>query len=325
MVHCKRLGEISIIDNKIPVVAVVGPTASGKTRLAIDICKIFNGEVISGDSMQLYKKMSIATAKATKEEQAKVKHHLIDIKEPWEDFSVAEFTELTKNAVNDIDARGKLSVIAGGTGLYIRSFLENIVFEEQKRDEEYCAKLFKLAEEKGNEELHNLLKEVDPIAAQNIHKNNVKRVIRALEINHTTGKTVEEQNINSRVLPSPYLPIVIGITYKNKDTLYERINSRVDIMVKDGLLDEAKEVLKMPLSKTAIQAIGYKELIPYFNNEISLDEALETIKINSRHYAKRQITWFKKEKNINWFYVDEYASYEDMLENIEDLIKSYGL
>ena len=313
------------MEKKIPVVAVVGPTASGKTRLSIDICKAFDGEVISGDSMQLYKKMSIATAKATKEEQSEVRHHLIDIKEPWEDFSVAEFSSLTKVAVADINSRGKLPVIAGGTGLYIRSFLQNITFDEQKHDEEYCKELESFAREHGNEALHEKLQELDPVAAQNIHCNNVKRVIRAMEINHTTGKTVSQQNEASKREESPYLPIIIGITYRDKDSLYSRINKRVGLMVDEGLIDEARQILSLPLSKTAAQAIGYKELVPYFNNEISLDEALDTIRINSRHYAKRQLTWFRKEENINWFYADDYDSYKDMLDAVIMKIEESGI
>ncbi|MEG2087687.1 MAG: tRNA (adenosine(37)-N6)-dimethylallyltransferase MiaA [Angelakisella sp.] len=293
------------MQNRTPLVAVVGPTASGKTRLAIELAKALSGEIISGDSMQLYQRLSIATAKPTAAEQAEVPHHLIDLLEPWESFSVAQYTTLAHKAIAGVYGRGNLPILAGGTGLYIRSLLDNLTFTEQPRDPEYCAQLRLLAEREGGVAVHRLLLQADPTAAQSIHPNNLGRVIRALEVCHTTGGTMTAQKERSRVIPSPYRSCVLGITYRNRQLLYDRIDLRVSQMVEQGLLEEARMALSMELSPTASQAIGYKELRPYFAGEQTLDEALETIRQQSRRYAKRQMTWFKREQDIHWLYADE--------------------
>ena len=310
-------------ENKIPVVAVVGPTASGKTRLAIDICKKLHGEVISCDSMQLYKQLSIGTAKATPQEQAEVKHHLIDLIEPHEEFSVAEYANLTHRKIKNLNSQGILPVLAGGTGLYLRTVLQNIEFTEQQKDQVYCEELVELANQRGNEYVHKMLEDIDPVAAANIHFNNLVRVVRALEVYHTTGVTMSEQQRRSVLNDTPYDSITIGITYRNRNTLYDRINKRVDIMVEQGLLEEARMALSMPLSKTASNAIGYKELKPYFDGVQTLEQSLNNLKQSSRNYAKRQLTWFKKEEGLQWFYVDDYDSYDILLDSVINTITKH--
>lgn len=297
---------------KIPLAVVVGPTASGKTRLAIELCRRLNGEVISGDSMQLYKRLSIATAKPTPEEQTQAVHHLVDILEPWESFSVAQYTQLAGECITRLRSCGKLPVVAGGTGLYIRSLVDNITFEPQERDEQYRQKLRELAAEQGNHALHRLLEEVDPTAASGIHPNNLGRVIRALEVYHNTGITITAKQQRSREQPSPYKACIIGIDYRDRQTLYDRIDRRVDQMMEQGLLEEARYALGIELSPTAAQAIGYKEFRGYFAGTETLEQALELLKRQSRRYAKRQLTWFRREKDINWLFAEDYYSTDEL-------------
>lgn len=293
-------------QEKIPLVAVVGPTASGKTSLAIALCKALGGEVVSGDSMQLYKRLSVATAKPTAAEQLAVPHHLIDLIEPWESFSVAQYTQIAHKTIAALHASGKLAVVCGGTGLYIRALLTNITFTPQENDPAYRAELRVLAGQEGNEAVHRLLAEKDPVAAAALHPNNLGRVIRALEVCKTTGGTMSGQQANSHAEPSPYKACVIGLDFRNRQTLYDRINLRVTRMVEAGLLEEAKAALAMELSLTASQAIGYKEFAPYFAGEVPLKTALEALRQQSRRYAKRQLTWFRREPDIHWLYAEDY-------------------
>ena len=288
------------------ILAVVGATASGKTDMAISRAKEFDGEIVSADSMQIYKGMDIATAKPSIEEMQGIPHHLIDFLERDVSFSVADYVKLANEKISDIISRGKLPIIAGGTGLYIDSLLNNVKFSETKKDEEYCKSLEKFAEINGNDELYKILAETDPESAVSIHPNNLVRVIRALEVYHTTGRKLSELKAESRLEESPYDSFIIGLDYSKRDILYDRINRRVDIMLERGLADEVGNLyLESGKMKTASNAIGYKELIPYFENVQSFDECVDKIKQETRHYAKRQLTWFRKNQKINWFLLDK--------------------
>lgn len=277
------------MNNKIIVVA--GPTASGKTALGIEIAKAVGGEIICADSMQVYQGMPIATAAPTEDEKAKVKHHLNEIINAKESFSVARWCDLAKKTADDILSRNAVPIVVGGTGLFIDSFVDNVKFEDVSVDTALREALMK----KDADELYNELMSVDKESALAIHKNNKKRVARALEL-YYSGVSKTQQNINSKKEKSPYEFLYIVIDYKNRQTLYDRINKRVDIMAENGLIEEAKKCLS--LSKdTSAQAIGHKELLPYFNSKLSLGNALDNLKKETRHYAKRQITWFKKREN----------------------------
>ncbi len=291
------------MKEKTSIVCVVGPTASGKTGFSIEYAKKHNGEIISCDSMQIYKHMDIGTAKATKEEQKEVPHHMIDFVDPNTDYSVADFVDGARKCIEDISKRGKLPVLCGGTGLYIDSIINNLEFSEEKRDDEYREFLQKMAEEKGNEAVHKLLSEIDPTEADKVHYNNVKRVIRALEICKTTGMTKTEAD-KLAVREPLYHAEIFGMSM-DRERLYERINKRVDIMMEEGLLDEVKRLLSMGIRRnsTAMQAIGYKEILEYLDGECDLSSAVDKIKQESRRYAKRQMTWFKRNKNIKWIEV----------------------
>ncbi len=286
--------------NKIKIIVVAGPTASGKTGLGIEIAKAVNGEIISADSMQVYKDMSIATAAATKQEQNEVPHHLVEFLEQSESFSVSDFCSMAKEKIADISSKGKTPVIVGGTGLFIDSLVDNIKFTRAETDLELRAELMK----KSADELYEMLFEIDKEAALSIHKNNKSRVVRALEIYYTCGKTKSQQNEASRTEESPYDVLYFVLAYKNRSTLYNRINTRVDMMIKNGLIDEARKALENTSSKTSAQAIGHKELKPYLGGEISLDAAVDNLKKETRHYAKRQITWFKRRKDAEIIYMD---------------------
>ncbi len=301
-------------ESKIPLAAIVGPTASGKTSLAVEVCKKIGGEAVSCDSMQIYKGMDIATAKPTADEMGGIPHHLIDFLEPDAVYSVAKYCEDARNAINGIISRGKKPVLVGGTGLYYSSLVDNIDFLPQETDFEYRAKLRQIAEEKGAQVLLDELHSVDPEAAQTLHINNVGRIIRALEIYHTTGKTKTQQNELSRLKPSEFELTAICLDARDRQFLYDRINRRVDIMLKNGLLEEAEESFRSDLGKTACQAIGHKELYPYFKNEKSLDDCIETLKMQTRRYAKRQLTWFRRDERIRFLYIDDYTSSDELLQ-----------
>ena len=303
-------------SRNLKILAIVGPTAVGKTALAIKLAKELDGEIISCDSMQIYKGMDIGTAKPTKEEMAEVKHHLIDIKEPNEEFSCADYAIMAKECIEDIVSRGKTPIFCGGTGLYLDSVIEIGSFSSGYKDEEYRLMLEQLANENGNEYIHNMLKEVDTKSAEEIHPNNVKRVIRALEIYHCTGVTKSEWDKKSMEQTPPYDAMVIFLTCKDREILKKRIDLRVDMMLKDGLLEEAKRLYDSGMLKkeyTSYGAIGYKELIPFFENIASFEECVERLKISTRQYAKRQLTWFTKKKNYHTVYVDEVNSFDETM------------
>ena len=290
---------------KIKVLGVVGPTASGKTSLAVNLAKEYNGEVISCDSMQIYKSIDIATAKPTEAEMQGIKHHLIDFLDLDKSFSVADFVSLAGDCAKDIKSRGKLPVLCGGTGLYFNSFIDNISFSDSGADLEYRAELEKRASEQGAQSLLDELAEYDPESAAKLHPNNLKRIIRAMEHYKTSGITISEQNRLSRANPSPYDCLILGITFKDREKLYERINTRVDIMLENGLLEEAKWYFSQENVATASAAIGYKELKAYFDGECSFEEATENLKRETRRYAKRQLTWFRRDERVHWIYADE--------------------
>lgn len=284
---------------KIPLVVVAGATASGKTSLAIKLAKEFDGEVVSADSMQIYKYMDIGTAKPTKEEMEGIPHHLIDIVTPDVNFSVAEYAKLAHEAIFDITSRGKLPILTGGTGLYINSVVNDVEFEEAEQNEELRAELEALAQEQGAESLHRMLQEIDPVSAGKIHANNIKRVIRAIEVFKTTGERLSEHNEKSKEIISRYQPVMMEILW-DREKLYERIDKRVDIMIEQGLEKETKKLYEMGYTKdlTSMQGIGYKEMFQYFDGVWTFDEAVDKIKQYSRNYAKRQNTWFKRDDRI---------------------------
>ena len=286
---------------RIKIISVVGPTASGKTALSIEIAKRYNGEIISADSMQIYKGMDVATAKPTKEEIQGIVHHLIDNVNPENEYSVAQYVNDARNAIIDIDQRGKIPILVGGTGLYVNSLLDNVQFIESPVDDELRKRLNSL----NTEELLHMLCEVDKESYEKLSvEKNHKRIARALEIFYLTGKPKSVVDREAKSTPSPYDAIKIGLNANDRQFLYDRINMRVDSMIDMGLLDEAKKFLSMNLSSTASKAIGYKEFIPYFNSESSLEECKDVLKMETRRYAKRQLTWFKRDKDINWFLID---------------------
>ena len=288
---------------KIPVLAVVGPTASGKTSLAIEIAKEYHGEVVSADSMQIYKEMQIATAKPTVDEMQGIPHHLLDFLAPDVSFSVAQYAALAHQTISEITARGHLPVMAGGTGLYIDAVLDDLIFAKIETDEQKRAELWAFVEAHGANALHERLREIDPESAARIHENNVGRIVRAVEVYELTGITMSEHQRNSRPKESRYRSLKIGINYKDRAVLYDRVNRRVDLMMEQGLLEEAANV-RNRARKTAVQAIGYKELEPYFLHQEPLDVCVERLKRETRRYAKRQITWFSRDPNILWVYPD---------------------
>ncbi len=292
--------------DKIPVIAVVGPTASGKTNLAVEIAKRFNGEVISADSMQIYKGMDIATAKPTKEEMQGIRHHLIDYVSPYEKYSVARYIADATKAVEDICNCGKLPVLCGGTGLYAESFLNNIRFAEEPDNALVRSQLTARLEHEGSQKLLDELRQIDPETAEGLHPNNAGRIIRALEVFYLTGETATQHRLRSVAEPSPYETLWIAISFPDREYLYERINQRVDEMLANGLEAEAREFLQNEMADTAAQAIGYKELRGWFEGSISREEAVENLKRETRRYAKRQITWFKRNNNIH--YIERYPS-----------------
>lgn len=301
------------------LVVIVGPTAVGKTKLSVELAKVLNGEVISGDSMQIYKGMDIGTAKIKEEEMDHVVHHLIDIKDPSESFSVAEFQSLVKPLITEINNNGKLPIIAGGTGLYINSVIYNYNFPDVPEDAEYRQSLEAFAKEYGNIQLHEKLKEVDPISYQSIHPNNYRRVIRALEVHHVTNKTTHEfQDVHPK--ESPYDLILIGLTMDRK-LLYDRINNRVDKMIEDGLIEEAKALYASGVKDCqSVQAIGYKEIYEYIEGQLTKEEAIELLKRNSRRYAKRQLTWFRNKMDLHWFEINE-TNFNEKMQKIINIIE----
>lgn len=307
---------------KIPVIVVVGPTASGKTALSIELAKQFDCEIVSFDSMQIYKELSVSTAKPTTEEMLGVKHHLIDCISVCDEFSVADFVSRAKQITEDIISRGKLPLFVGGTGLYIDSFINNIDFTAENKNEAVRKELESKEKELGADGLYKLLCKLDAQAAKEIHPNNIKRVRRALEMYYSTGKSKSELMQESRKAESPYKPLYIGINYVNREKLYERINLRVDLMLDSGILEEVKNFYKLPVSKTAVQAIGCKEFKPYLDGQATLSDCVEKLKQETRRYAKRQITWFKRNQDIHWFYPDN-ENYDDIKQRCFELVSEF--
>lgn len=297
------------------VICIVGPTASGKTSLSVELAKRINGEIISADSMQIYKYLNIGTAKVTEEEMQGIHHHMINIVYPDQDFSVADFKKMCYEKIEDIINRGKVPIIVGGTGLYVSSVILDMNFEEQEIDEEYRNNLYKLAKDFSNEYVHNLLKEVDERSANEIHPNNLKRVIRALEmykLNKSKSNHMDEEKERISNIKTKYNFRLFCLKI-NKELLHERINIRVDQMIKEGLEEEAKLVYELPKC-TAKQAVGYKEFFEYFENKIELNQVIEDIKLRTRQYAKRQMTWFKKMPNV--IYLDAMNTKDKIIEEI---------
>lgn len=313
---------------KIPVIAVVGPTASGKTALAVELAKKFNGQIVSADSMQIYKGMNIATAKPTEEEKCGIKHFLIDFLSTDVRFSVADYVSAAQKCISEINGNGYLPIVAGGTGLYVDSLLQNISFCPQKTDDNIRKRISDEYDSLGGENLLLRLKEIDPETALRLHPSDKSRIVRALSLFYSTGTTMTQQYANSRLSESPYETLYIGINYHDREILYSRINARVDTMLQNGLLNEAKEYFDLSSDTTASQAIGYKELSPYFKGEKSLEECTESLKRETRRYAKRQLTWFRRNENINWIYPDDYENTDDMVKNAfliaENFLRRYA-
>lgn len=282
------------------VIVICGPTASGKTALSIELAKKINGEIVSADSMQIYKDMNIGTAKPTKEEMQGIKHYLIGCVSPEERYSVAQYKQDAKAAIKEIIAKGKTPIIVGGTGLYVDSLIYEIEYNDVKIDENYRKELEKIVEEQGLEELYKKALEIDPVAMEKISPNDKKRIMRVLEIYKTTGKTKTEQELESRKNPVEYDYKIFAINW-DREILYQRIDKRVDIMIEQGLIDEVRDILKKYNKfPTAMQGLGYKEAVDYINGIYTKEEMIEKIKMETRRYAKRQLTWFRKNKQTIW-------------------------
>lgn len=305
---------------KIPVIAVIGPTASGKTGMAIAIASHFGGEVISADSMQIYKGMDVATAKPTPEEMGEIPHHLVDFVDPGTSFSVADYASLAHTAIADVHRRGKLPVLVGGTGLYVDSVLQDIRFSEIKNDPALRKEWEDFADREGNAALLEQLARLDPETAASLHENDRGRIIRAIEVCILTGIPMAEHRRMSRV-ESRYRSLKIGLNYRDRQILYDRINRRVDDMLSRGLLQEAEEALQT-CGVTSLQAIGCKEFAGYFAGTSSLQSAVEAVKQESRRYAKRQLTWFRRDETVRWFYPDEKDAVS-LQKNIFDCIDNF--
>lgn len=307
-------------QKKTPLVAVVGPTASGKTWLAVELAKHYQGEVVSADSMQVYREMDIATAKPTLEEQQGIPHHLVDFLPPDNpSFSVADYAKLAHEAISQIHSRGHLPILAGGTGLYVDAVVDNLDFSPIASDPQLRQQLRQLGEERGAEYLHRLLEQVDPDCAARLHPQNQGRVIRALEVYRLTGIPMSEHQRRSRLVPSQYASCLLGLGFRDRARLYERIDRRVDEMLRAGLLEEARRICGR-YGGTARQAIGYKELQPFLAGEAPLEACVERLKQATRNYAKRQLTWFRHNPLIHWLWVDEAERPEDLLKNAQNVI-----
>ena len=310
---------------KIPVLAVVGPTASGKTASGVMLSQCYHGEVVSADSMQIYEGLDIATAKPTPEEMCGIPHHLIGCVPMDANFSVADYLALAKPVIADIHRRGKLPVLVGGAGMYVSSLLSNVQLAPTRQDARLRAEFQQYAAAHGNEALHQKLAQLDPEAAAAIHPNNLVRVVRALEVCTLTGKTFTACKAESRIIPSPYHSLQIGLMYEDRQVLYDRIDRRVDEMVRAGMVEEAHAVYQNEALRTAYHAIGYKELIPYFENTMPLGECLDKIKQESRRYAKRQLTWFRKNPDIQWIILSKFDKKQEILEKCKKTIANSDL
>ena len=308
------------------IICVVGPTASGKTALSVALAKTLGGEVISADSMQLYRGMDVGTAKVTQREMQGIPHHMIDVAEPWESFSAARFVELADPILQDILRRGKTAIIAGGTGLYVDALIAGRTFAPYPETGRREA-LEQEAREKGMEHLLERLRQVDPDSADRLHLADSKRIIRALEVYEETGKTITQHNLETKAQPNRYFPLWVGLNYDPRQLLYDRINLRVDRMLEAGLLEEIRALLVagIPQSATALQAIGYKEFLPVLTQGASLEEAVEQVKQGSRRYAKRQLTWFRRNPEVFWILRREHTTDQQVLETALQYIRSFDI
>lgn len=315
--------------SKNPLIILTGPTAVGKTELSIKLAKTINGEIISADSMQVYKKMDIGTAKIMPEEMDHVPHHLINILEPTEDFNVYLFQKYAKEAINKIYSNNKIPIVVGGTGFYIQALLYDIKFNDEQQgnnESSYRTELTKYYEENGAAKLHEKLKEVDPVSAEIIHENNIKRVIRALEFYNENGYPISKHNEEQHMKESPF-NFAYFVLNQNRDLLYKRIEQRIDIMIEEGLVDEVKSLLELGCTKdmVSMQGLGYKEIIPYINGECSLDEAIYILKRDTRHFAKRQLTWFRREKDVIWLDKDIYNTIDSQINYLLNELKAKNI
>ena len=304
------------MSDKKPLIILTGPTAVGKSELSIRLAKAINGEIISADSMQVYRHMDIGSAKITQEEMDDVKHHLIDILEPYEEFHVVKFQSLAKEAMRNIYSNGKIPILVGGTGFYIQSVIYDIDFTESEEDETFRGQLEELARKEGNEILFERLRNIDPESCNIIHPNNIKRVIRAIEFYEKTGKRISEHNKEQHENESPY-NFAYFVLDDDRAVLYERINKRVDAMLEAGLIDEVKKLKEMGCASdmVSMQGLGYKEILEYLDGKCTLDEAVYKIKRDTRHFAKRQLTWFRRERDIIRLYKPDFKSKGDEDEN----------
>lgn len=303
---------------KNPLIVIAGPTASGKTSLSVNLAKKINGEIISADSMQVYKYMDIGTAKIREHEMEGVKHYLVDELYPDEEFNINIFQKEVKKATEEIRSKGKIPILVGGTGFYIQSIVYDIDFQETDADIDYRNELEQLANEKGNTFIHNMLREVDEVSANKIHENNVKRVIRALEFYKQTGTPISKHNEEEQKKSTPY-NLLFYVLNMDRAVLYERIDKRVDIMINEGLVEEVKKLKDLGYSKdlVSMKGLGYKEIIDYLDGKFSLEESIYILKRDTRHFAKRQLTWFKREKEAIWLNVTDYSySIEKILKKI---------
>ena len=313
---------------KRPLIVLTGPTAVGKTSLSISLAKAVNGEIISADSMQVYKKMDIGSAKIRPEEMQGVKHYLVDVLEPEEEFHIVKFQQMAKEAMEEIYEKGKIPILVGGTGFYIQAVTRDIDFTEAQQENTYRAELEKLAETEGAEYLHERLKEVDPASADTIHVNNVKRVIRALEYYEQTGEKISAHNEAERAKTSPY-HFFYYVLNTDRTVLYERIEKRIDEMMEEGLVEEVRQLQAMGCRRdsVAMQGLGYKEILAYLNGEMSLETAVNILKRDTRHFAKRQLTWFRRERDVRFLYLPEFDNdRERVLEHIlQELAAEAGI
>jgi tRNA dimethylallyltransferase len=308
-----------------PVIVIVGPTASGKTALSIELAKSIDGEIISADSMQIYKHMNIGTAKPTLEEMSGIPHYMIDEVCPDEEFNVVKFQQRALKYISQIVERGKYPIIVGGTGLYINSLIYNIDFSETQTDWELRESLKKEVEEKGNRYLYEKLKKIDPETAKRLHENDIKRIIRAIEVFKQTNKTMTEHIEKSRLNHPPYKYLIFGLRM-DRQRLYRRIEKRVDLMMEAGLIEEVKSLISLGYDKNtiAMQGLGYKEVLSWLKGEMSTDELVEILKRDTRRYAKRQISWFKRIEGIQWLDIDEDTKTGDLVKKITGSIATNG-
>lgn len=309
------------------ILVIVGPTASGKTRMAVELAKRHNGEVISADSMQIYRTMDIGTAKPTKEEMGGIPHHMIDVADPEEDFSVARYVEMAAQCVDDVLARGKLPIVAGGTGLYIDSLLSGRTFAPFSPDSALRGELERELAEKGGQAMLEALAQVDPEAAQRLHPNDHKRIVRALEVYRSTGKTITQHNRETQAIPPRYNALTIGLAFQDRQAMWRRIDQRVDEMVAAGLEDEVRRLLTSGISPkcTAMQAIGYKEFTQALSGEMTWQEAADVVKLRSRQYAKRQLTWFGRNPNTRWVRWDDPPEFEQGRRASTEYMEEFGI